>query len=407
MTNSLIFLKDESGVALVTGLVILVLLTAIGTYAINMTEIDQSLSANLKTSKQAFYVADAGIEWGRQQVRASTAIPPLPANSTQPLSMDTNTVPGTYTVSFTITPTTPAFEYTVAVQSVGTVGNASKTVQAVVTKTYDLSDSAITLRGNEADSSFTGNAFSVDGRDYDHVTGALTGGTTQYGITVPSQALKTVVDNALSSQQKDNVIGTGGTGTTASIGVSTALPSSTVTSLGDALCNAAPAANKFNTPNNGSFSISGNNTWGTRASPQIYCVTGVGTPGNMSMDVHGNFSGAGVLVVQSADLVINGAFHFEGLIIVTGQKVGFGLLGGGNKDIYGSVIINETGSDGAAIRMEELQGMEEELQGAAHVLYSRSALNIARQLMPADALSSVIGTLPSTVQQVSWSEVNK
>src|SRR5215510_15823210 len=103
MTNSLIFLKDESGVALMTGLVILVLLTAIGTYAINMTEIDQSLAANLKSSKQAFYLSDAGIEWGRQQVRASTAIPPLPGNSTQSLS------PGNYTVNFTITPTTPAF----------------------------------------------------------------------------------------------------------------------------------------------------------------------------------------------------------------------------------------------------------------------------------------------------------
>jgi Tfp pilus assembly protein PilX len=397
MTNALAYLKNDSGFALVTGLVILVLLTAIGTYAINMTEIDQSLAANLKSSKQAFYLADAGIEWGRQQVRASTDIPPLPANSTRTLSS------GSYTVNFTITPTTPAFAYTVAMQSVGTIGNASKTVQAVVTRTYDLSDSAIALRGNEANSSFTGNAFSVDGRDYDHVTGEISGGTTQYGITVPTQSLETGVDSALSSQQKDNVMGTGGTGTTASIGVSTALPSSTVTSLGDDLCNAAPAANKFNTPNNGSYSLSGPNTWGTRASPQIYCVTGVGTPGNMLMDVDGNFSGVGVLVVRDADLVIHGAFHFEGLIIVTGQNVGFELSGGGNKDLYGSVVVNQTGSDVPSFRYQE----ESFLQGAAHVLYSRSALNVARQLVPAAVLSSVIGTLPTTVQQVSWSEVNK
>jgi hypothetical protein len=37
----------------------MVLLTAIGTYAISMTEIDQTLSGNLKASKQAFYIADA------------------------------------------------------------------------------------------------------------------------------------------------------------------------------------------------------------------------------------------------------------------------------------------------------------------------------------------------------------
>jgi cytoskeletal protein CcmA (bactofilin family) len=55
-------LQDESGVALVTGLVIMVLLTAIGTYAIHMTEIDETIAGNLKTSKQAFYVAEAGIQ---------------------------------------------------------------------------------------------------------------------------------------------------------------------------------------------------------------------------------------------------------------------------------------------------------------------------------------------------------
>ena len=91
MRLDLSYLKNESGVALITGLVIMVLLTAIGTYAINMTEIDQTLSRNLKASKQAFYLADAGLERGRQQVLTSTTIPPSPASSTQNLN------PGSYT----------------------------------------------------------------------------------------------------------------------------------------------------------------------------------------------------------------------------------------------------------------------------------------------------------------------
>jgi PilX N-terminal len=395
MKHYLNHLENESGVALVTGLVILVLLTAIGTYAIHMTEIEETISANLKASKQALFLADAGLEMGRQQIRASTAIPPLPANLTQTLGA------GSTTVTFTITPQVPAFSYTLAMQSVSTVGNAAKTLQALVTKTYDLTDGAIALRGNEADSTFTGNAFSVDGRDYDHVTGALSGGTMQYGISVPTVARQTDVNNALSAQQKDNVIGTAVPGLTASIGVSPWLDSSAADSLGDALCNAAPSGNKPpNIPTNGSYSPPANANWGTRASPQVYCVTGVGTPGTMSMDVNGNFSGVGVLVVRDADLVINGAFHFEGLILVTGAKVGFGLLGGGNKHVYGSVLINETSTDGPSFR-------EEVIQGASHLRYSRSALNIARQLMPAAVMSSIIATLPATVEQVSWSEVNK
>jgi PilX N-terminal len=55
-------LQNESGVALVTGLVVMVLLTAIGTYAIHITEIDETIAGNLKTSKQAFYVAEAGLQ---------------------------------------------------------------------------------------------------------------------------------------------------------------------------------------------------------------------------------------------------------------------------------------------------------------------------------------------------------
>jgi Tfp pilus assembly protein PilX len=383
-------LENESGVALITGLVIMVLLTAMGTYAIHMTEIEETLAGNLKASKQAFYLADAGLEWGRQQVRANPAIP---ANSTQTLGV------GSYTVTFGLVSVAP-LSSTVAIQSVGNEGTASKTLQALVTKTVDLSDAAISIRGNEADSTFTGNAFSIDGRDYNHVTEAISGGTTQYGISVPTAARQADVNNALSSQQQDNIIGKAVPGLTASIGISSGLPSGSVDLLGDALCNAAPLANRFNTSLNGSYSPPAGANWGTRASPQVYCVTGVGTPGNMSVDINGNFSGVGVLVVRDADLVANGAFHFEGLIIVTGAKVGFGLLGGGNKNVYGSVIINEMDRDGPSYR-------EDVIQGASNIRFSRSALNYATQLIPSAALTSIMATLSTIVQQLSWSEVSQ
>jgi hypothetical protein len=394
MKTFLACMPDESGFTFVTGLVMLVLLTGLGTYAINMTQVETALSASLKTSKQAFYLADAGLERGRGLVATSTALPPAPATTTQSLGT------GGYTVSFpNVFPAGPAYDYTVTVRAVGTVGTASKTLQTLITKSYTLADAAITIRGNEADSTFTGNAFAVDGRDYNHVTTALTGGAEQYGITVPNAARLANVDGALSAQQKDNIMGKAGTATTASIGVSATLPSGTVTSLADALCNAAPLSNKFTIPLLGSYSPPNNATWGTRASPKIHCVTGVGVPGTMSVDVHGNFSGVGVLVVRNSDLVINGAFHFEGLIIVTGDKVGFGLLGGGNKELYGSVLINETNYDGPSYR-------EDVVQGASVLRYSSSALNVAKQLMPAAAVSSLISTLPATAQQRAWQEVN-
>jgi type IV pilus assembly protein PilX len=62
MKTYLSHLENEAGVALMTGLLVLVLLTALGTYAIDLTQIEQNLAANLKTSKQAFYVAEAGLQ---------------------------------------------------------------------------------------------------------------------------------------------------------------------------------------------------------------------------------------------------------------------------------------------------------------------------------------------------------
>jgi Tfp pilus assembly protein PilX len=396
MRQYISYVKDDSGVVLITGLVILVLLTAIGTYAINMTEIEEMLSGNLKASKQALYLADAGIEWGRQQIAASALLPPVNANTTATQTLGS----GSYTVRFTrVFPAAPALEYSVGVEVDGNLGTASKTLQAVVTKIFDLSDGAIAIRGNEADSSFTGNAFLVDGQDYNCSDGALTSLAPQLGISVPSTSRESDVEGALTSSQRDRVMGLGGTSTEPSVGVSSSHPTGYITTLADAFCSAAPFANRRSTPNNANLVLDGTSTWGTSTSPQIYCVDGVGTPGNMSVDIYGNFSGAGVLVVRNSDLVARGNFKFEGLIIVTGNKVGFGMIGGGQQDVYGSIMINETDYDPGSWK-------DLVLKGNASVKRSQSCLAMARRLIPADALASIMPGLPSSTQRVSWVEVD-
>jgi Tfp pilus assembly protein PilX len=389
------YVKDDSGVALITALVILVLLTALGTYAINMTEIEGMLAGNLKASKQAFYLADAGIEWGRQQIAVSPLLPPVPADATQSLNA------GGYTVRFRNPfPAVPALEYTVRVEADGNIGTASKTLHAVVTKTFNLSDGAIAIRGKEADSAFTGNAFLVDGRDYNHLDDTLTSLPPQLGISVQSATHESDVEGALTSSQRDRIKGLDGTASDPSVGVSSSSSSSTITTLANELCD-DPSAIRLNTPNNGTLTLNGNNTWGTRASPKIYCVDGVGDPGyaGVDVDINGNFSGAGVLVVRNAELIAKGNFKFEGLVIVTGAKVGFGMVGGGQQDVYGAVMINETWGDS-----EDFQQLV--LKGNASVKRSQSALAMAGQSIPAAALASIIPGLPSSTQRVSWVEVN-
>jgi hypothetical protein len=246
-----------------------------------------------------------------------------------------------------------------------------------------------------------GDSFQVDGRDYDHVTQALSvPSTAQVGISVPTAALEAAVEGTLSAAQHDNVIGAEGTAAQPSVAVRPMLPSTTIAAIAEALCQAAPLANQRTTPLNGSLAVTGTTTYGTRAAPQIHCITAVGIPGTMSVDINGNFSGAGVLIVRGADLVARGNFHYEGLIIVTGPKVGFGMLGTGqqSQEVYGSVMINETGLDGSSYK-------ELALHGAARIRYSQSALDFARRRFPTTDLVNFIAGLPASVRQLSWMEV--
>src|SRR5256885_1454495 len=54
--------KNESGIALITGLMLLASLTAVGVFVLNGTMVHQDISGNLKGSKQGFYLADAGFQ---------------------------------------------------------------------------------------------------------------------------------------------------------------------------------------------------------------------------------------------------------------------------------------------------------------------------------------------------------
>src|SRR2546428_5144227 len=89
MSHGLRLIKEESGVALITGLLILMSLTAIGLFATNATIVHQDISANLKASKQGFYLAEAGPQHARlfliphsanrRSYASTSATPPIAA----------------------------------------------------------------------------------------------------------------------------------------------------------------------------------------------------------------------------------------------------------------------------------------------------------------------------------------
>jgi Tfp pilus assembly protein PilX len=383
-------LKDERRVVLVIAFMVLSLLVGVGVGAIVSIQTDLKTSANIKAGTQAFYLATAGIERGKQKVKDSAANPPNPSVETQSLSW------GSFTVSFSDNVKISNLEAKVKISSTGTLtgtlGTASNSVEALVTKTYELSDAAVSIRGTEANSKFTGNSFLVDGRDYDPATGTLVAGAKeQFGISVSSSTLEGQVEGALSNPQEGNVLGKDGS--TPNVEQNGLPTTEEVEQLANDLCSAAGAI-VDNVATGDTLSITGTNTYGTTAAPEIRCFTGQGS--GEAVNIGGTFTGVGVLVVRDAELNASGAFHWEGLVLVSGTNVGFSVSGSGNKDIFGSVMINERGTD---------SGDELDLQGAVKVRYSSSALKTAAEVIPLSALEAIFDSLSSTITQNYWATV--
>jgi hypothetical protein len=94
-----------------------------------------------------------------------------------------------------------------------------------------------------------------------------------------------------------------------------------------------------------------------------------GTSSYTALDISGDSSGTGILVIESGGVDITGNFTWNGPIIITGTGVKLRYHGGGNQSIWGSVIVNELANDGTA-------NLEADISGNAKIFYSTQALNL-------------------------------
>jgi len=379
---------DQRGMVLYSSLLILSLLVAVGVGARVMLQSDFKLLANMRASMEAFYVAEAGIEWSKDEIRKNFSHPPILPSRAQSFSS------GNFSVSFLSPTAVTSLVARIVVRSTGAVGSSSQVVQAQVTKTYDLADGAISLRGSANRVNFAGNPLLISGVDYDPATGqAVAGSKARPAISVPDEILQGLVEQGLSENQQSGNVGSGG-GTSA-IAESDFIPASAVVRFADGLCSSAQAVTAF-VPSDGMLLLAGQ-TWGTRTSPQLRCVEGLAGPGD-SVNLGGGVTGAGILVVRNADLIVSGSLQWEGLIVVTGSNVSFKVTGGESKEIYGSLMVNETGTPGTGTAILDIQG-------SVRVLFSRPALNRVASLIPSSTLNATYSSLPSMISQEYWRTV--
>ena len=83
---------NERGMALVIALVMLVLLTILGAWALDTSSTDLRIAGNYKANQIAFYAADAGVGYASNRVLLQNSYSPTGATVTSPeISLGTST----------------------------------------------------------------------------------------------------------------------------------------------------------------------------------------------------------------------------------------------------------------------------------------------------------------------------
>jgi hypothetical protein len=380
--------RNQSGLVLVSSLTILTVLLVIGIGVGVMLQNDYRVLANLRGSTEAFYVSVAGLEWSKDEIARTKTFPPALVDQTKDF------VGGKFAISFISPAVVGPLAAKVVVRSVGTIGSSSHVLQAQLTKTYDLADAAVGIRGNASRVNFSGNSVFISGVDHDPSTGNPVPGTQgRHAVSTSDDTLRELVIQAMGNPPQQGILDSDSA--VPSIGTSNLVPPTVINQLASGLCS-SPGVSVTSIPSDGSLILE-NQAWGTPASPQLRCIEGLPTSGD-GVTLNGVITGAGILIIEDADLILTGSFRWEGLIITTGSDVGLKVIGSSSKEILGAVIMNESGSPGSTAILD--------IQGNLRVLFSRQALGRAAGLVPAPILASTYTALPWVISQQYWRTVS-
>jgi Tfp pilus assembly protein PilX len=427
--------RDERGITVVVGLIALLTLTALVLAFLSVSAYEPQISRNLVEATNARYIAEAGLEaaydtlvtnvnWngllagstcttGSVLGGQSTALPGLTATSGTYTVRVRNDCQATDSLMTGVTVEANATDGNdhVILTSTGVYGTATRTVSVVVTRVANplnpgsppraKINSALAFPGYESDTRFTGNSFTVDGRNHDLAGNVITG-RPMLGISVgpedqfvpqggPVMHHEQAVQDSVGAEQQDNIIGvsqlnsdmtTFGNNTIAAGAMTSQAITDFVNAVkgyADITINSTPASPA--SFNNVGSSCAGNynatDCWGTSTQPKIVYVNSQMDPTSAfnALKVGGNSSGYGILIVENGDFTVNGTFGWEGLVIVTGGYTGVGINGGGNQTVRGALIANETATNEAPGFFEGI------VLGNGKVDYSRAALDKALAML--------------------------
>lgn len=346
-------ISNEKGVVLVISMLIMTVLLIMGVTFLSIALKEHQIAFNHTNYVKAFYIADGGTEMGKQMLKVTADWTTLEGQV-----IDCSFTQGQ--CEYTISDTKEDFAIVTAAV---TYRKARATVRAAFNKTViPMPPGGVTsVVGASGPVALSGNAFTIDGNNWVPPQGAsleyLSNGAAacstpvpKFGVAVQDAPGQASVLASLSAQQLNNIEGLGGT---PSVGIDAVLTQQMILDLVTALEGEAnlvyPAGTQLSSQ-----------TIGTQAAPVVAVVDG-----DLTLNAS---SGAGVLIVKNGTLELKGNTDWVGMILLVGDNAKLSMSGGGDKSIYGSVIIAET----TGVASEILTG-----SGNLKIRFSCDGLNVA------------------------------
>jgi len=408
---------NEKGVVLAVVLMFLAILAAMGSVTVVMTRAEIKTGDNYKNSEHAFFLAQAGAEHAREQLRVTNEASTIKGSFTDELGdtaglngllegyvAGTDDVPlinsgslteGSYTVYLTNDSDDGPFNLTdtnktVTLTSVATGPNGSKATVEITVAMFDIltPPSPITLIGPGAN--FVGNDSNAKDLYGDDQCAA-----DPIGVTRPVVALSHIADvvnvqSSINASQPGTYHArnsTGGAVTAATDPdlIATTIPTGTITAIlsdyGIDILNADDLNAMVKSVEKAADTVAPGGT----SAISVY----VGAPGDTQVvvvkgDFHLNDDGAGILVV-TGELRFNGIINYDGIIYVIGTGVMI-RQGSGNGTIKGGIMVaNTVGPDGIMYTADDTLGsptFDTAGGGVSEISYCSTVMNQALQDVP-------------------------
>ena len=352
---------NQKGAVLVSGLLVVLVLTILSLGAMMSSSTELKISANDRSAKEVFYAAEAGIEDARSRLQAASS--PSPIQDTQPTNPNWKAFIGTAekAQSMGYQSTNSDHDYYAPLLS-------SLSYIVIITHKLDSSGAVLKWGDNTGDgipeeNIVTGKPIYVISSEGYTDTGASKTVRIEASPVPEFRVLAALYPESITPIQGTSTLvnGLDRCGTSSLAGI---LSRATVTTNGNPVIDGTPPIIE-NAPDNieiqgiiNQFKYTPTHSYNVNSATMAGMSWGTPIPGNTPADpsscgernvVHintnstyvnltGGTSGCGLLLIEG-DLHVNGGFQWYGVILVTGSIT---FLGGGEKNVTGAMFAEET-----------------------------------------------------------------